>query len=272
MNPFVNHGQLRDTLLTLYYRNGWRGFLTLLRLLKGSANRALIETRNQFGAKLLLSPTEYIDSFVLRSGYYESEVLEAILPFLENDSVLWDIGANLGLHAVTAKYLRPQARVVCIEPSPVMAARIFTNAQLNNLDIEIVTAALSISQGFQKLHLVEGNAGMTTLVPWEKAHYGGYVMCWCDTGDNLVASHTLPSPTVIKLDVEGSELAVLRGLTTVLNDKSLKAIVFEAEADLLKHGDSELYNLLTSIGFKITELVRQENTQHNLENFLAVRN
>ena len=210
---------------------------------------------------------------MLLSGYYESEVLEAILPFLDSSAVLWDIGSNLGLHAITAKHLKPEARVICIEPSPLMIARIHANAQLNNLDVEIISLALTDSRGFRGLHLMlEGNPGMTTLKPLETASYSGRVLCWCDTGDDIVAANILPPPTVIKLDVEGSEADVLRGLKSVLSGNYLKAIIFEADPKLLVKTDNELYRILTNAGFNIRTLTRNEKTHHHLDNFIVVRN
>lgn len=226
---------------------------------------------NKYGTKLHLAPLEYIDSFVLLSGYYESEVLEAILPFLDSGAVFWDIGSNFGLHAITAKHLRPEARVICVEPSPLMIARIYANARLNDLNVEMISVALTDSQGFRHLHLANGNPGMTTLKPLVTASYSGKVLCWCDTGDNMVAAKTLPPPTVIKLDVEGSEVDVLRGLRNVLSGTNLKAIVFEADPKLLAGADDELYRILTNAGFTVKLLTRNERTHHHLDNFIAMR-
>ena len=50
--------------------------------------------------------------------YYQREVLDAILASLRDDGVLWDVGANVGLHVITAKRLRPQETVVAFEPAP----------------------------------------------------------------------------------------------------------------------------------------------------------
>ena len=260
-----------DRLLTSYFRKGWRGSFRLWHLLKRQELKSFVKVRNRYGTKLLLSPLEYIDSFILSSGYYESEVLEALLPFLGHGAVFWDIGANFGLHGLTAKHLKPDTRVICIEPSPVMIARLQTNARLNNVSVEIINAALADSRGFRYLHLALGNAGMTTLKPLENASYPDKVLCWCDTGDNLVECNTLPVPTVIKLDVEGSELDVLRGLQNVLSETRLQAVVLEADPKFVSESDSEVYKILTAAGFKMKVLTRNERTEHHLENFIAVR-
>lgn len=263
---------LKDSLLTLYYRKEWKGFSRIWNSLKRMGNHPCLQVSNKYGARFYLSPENYIDSYVIRSGYYESEVLEAILPFLDTDSVFWDIGANFGLHAVTAKFLKPQARVICIEPSPLMLTQLQANCKLNALEIEMVNIALSDSPRFQNLHLVDGNPGMSTLKPWEKAHYSSKMLCWCDTGDNLISNHILPQPTVIKLDVEGSELEVLKGMKHIFQSKTLKAVIFEEDSSLLKKKENPLYKMLNEAGFGIESLSRNEKTHHNLGNFIAHKN
>ena len=268
----VSDISISDRLLTAYFQSGWRGFHRVWHLVRTKKKQPFVTAYNKYGVKLFLSPIDYIDSFVLLSGYYESEVLEAILPFLHPGAVLWDIGANFGLHAITAKHLKPEARVICIEPSPLMIARMHANSRLNNVNVEMISIALSDSPGFKHLHLVEGNPGMTTLKPVKPANYSSKVICWCDTGDNIVAAKALPSPTVIKLDVEGSEVEVLRGLKNVLRETCVEAVILEGDPNLLRRADSELYKILTSAGFNIKSLTRNEKTQHHLENFIAARN
>jgi hypothetical protein len=58
-------------------------------------------------------------------------------------------GSNFGLHAITAKHLKPEARVICIELSPLMTARMHANARLNNVNVKIISIALSRFPGFQ---------------------------------------------------------------------------------------------------------------------------
>ena len=77
---------------------------------------------------------------------------------------------------------------------------------------------------------------------------------------------------MIKLDVEGSEADVLRGLRRILSGSYLKAIILEADPNLLVKTESELYRILTNAGFNIRMLTRNERSRHHLDNFIAVSN
>lgn len=214
-----------------------------------------------------LSPFSYIDAIVIREGYYEPEVIDAIVSVL-GDGVLWDVGANFGLHGITAKLTRPASRVVCFEPSPEMLGRLWINRSLNGLDVDVVGVALSNRTGFQALRLgPPGNPGMSTLSPWSGTTYAGSCLVAVARGDDLAADRLVPAPTVIKLDVEGHELPVLQGLPIILGAPSLRAVVFEDSGDR----ETPVKALLSRAGFAFQLLERRQGSRHGLENFAALR-
>lgn len=216
--------------------------------------------RNRFGALLSLRPDNYIDNVVLRDSYYESEVLEALRAQLPQGAVIWDVGANFGLHAVTLKALRRDARVICLEPQLSQAARIIKNAALNDVTLEVLPLGLGARREFLPLHVVDGNPGMSTFVPWEKAHYSATALCMVEPGDQLVAQG-IPAPDCIKLDIEGGESAALEGLREVLQQRRPK-LIFE--------GGEELAGEVRKIGFsRVVLLNRNEATEHALQNYCA---
>jgi len=88
------------------------------------AGKHTLRQRSLHGLIFELQPHEYIDAIVLREGYYEPEVIDALRPFLRPGAVFWDVGANIGLHTVTAACLAPGSQVVAFEPNPAVFARL----------------------------------------------------------------------------------------------------------------------------------------------------
>jgi FkbM family methyltransferase len=262
-----------DRLLAFWFRRGWRGFQPLFRLHSRFAGRAALRVRTRYGSVFDLPPHDYIPAHVLREGYYESEVFEALRLRLGSGAVLWDIGGNFGLHAVTAKLLFPSATVVAFEPNPAMAALIAHHARLNRAEVAVAPLALGAVSGSRQLHVVTaGNPGMTTLHPWVEARYDTVIPVECARGDALVAAGRYPSPTVIKLDVEGGEADVLLGLGTLLAAPALRAIVFEGGGGLADRPlDDPVAGPLLRAGFRLRPLSRREHTAHALENYAAER-
>ncbi len=77
-----------------------------------------------------------------------------------------------------------------------------------------------------------GNTGLSSLLPWESVSYQGTILCRTETGDGLVESGTAKHPNVIKVDVEGFEVNVLRGLSTCLSNERLSTVILEGPPDL----------------------------------------
>ena len=72
--------------------------------------------------------------------------------------------------------------------------------------------------------------------------------------DVLTGELGFSTPNVVKLDVEGSELAIFEGMTNTLKKKDLRIIVFECFRNLDRISDILLAN-----GFKIEEVNKKEN-------------
>lgn len=260
---------LVDRLLAVFARRRWRGFITLRRWL----GRPSIRFATRPGANFDLLPGDYIDDLVLREGFYESEVLEALRSFAAPGAVLWDIGANFGLHAVSVALAEPALQVHAFEPNPATFARLEAHARANRTTVRCWPLALGDRDGPATLHVnASGNPGMTTLIPGPDTRFDAQVGIRQARGDTLVARGELPAPRVIKLDVEGAEPAVLDGLGGLLSSPGLRAVVFESRADLLADPlRCPSASRLLAAGFRFAALTRSEASRHRLANFIATR-
>lgn len=261
--------RLTDRFLAAWGRRRWRGFITLRRLLR----RPVLEVVTRHGAVIELHPEDYIDGIVLRDGFYEPEVFAALRPFLTPGAVLWDIGGNLGLHAVTAALHAPSAQVHAFEPNPAMLSRLEANARRNGVTVHAWPLALADRDGRGTLHVnASGNPGMTTLAPWAGAAYSRQLEVRLARADTLIARGRIAAPHVVKLDVEGAEAAVLAGFGECLHDPALRVVVFETRADLLADpAQCPAARQLQAAGFDFRPLARVAGSEHALGNFLAER-
>lgn len=260
----------RDRLLTRYFRNHWRGFFPLLRLLRPQGE---ITVRSRYGAIFPLRTGEYIEGTVLGLGYYESEVFEALRRWFTPNAVFWDIGANIGLHAISAAKLFPRLEVHAFEPNPDTFARLQRHIAGNAVAVRAWSLALGEADGAGTLHVpTEENSGRSTLVANAETTDWPAAQVRIARADTLVARGELSAPTVVKLDVEGCEPSVLAGFGSLLRAETLRAVVFESAADLLAAPrDCPCARALLDAGFELRALHREENTAHLLGNFLAAR-
>jgi FkbM family methyltransferase len=152
-------------------------------------------------------------------GNLESEVQEAMIRHLARGGVFYDIGANLGFFALLGAHLvgLEEGRVYAFEAAPENAAAIIRNAELNALpNVTVIAKAVSAHSGWGRLQVVDDQS-------WSKLEeYGShpYTEEMIDVElvaiDDLVAGGEVRPPTVVKIDVEGAELAVLEGMRSTI--------------------------------------------------------
>jgi FkbM family methyltransferase len=147
-------------------------------------------------------------------GCYEPPVQTALAAHLQPGDTFYDIGANLGFFSVlAARLVGDQGRVYAFEPVPDNARLIEHNARRNNFEqITVYEKAVSNVTGAGELrqaHHVGGSALSTVAPPPDLK---GLIPVALVTIDELVAGGACAPPSLVKIDVEGAELAVLQGM------------------------------------------------------------
>ncbi len=202
--------------------------MTSLSLLQGGCSRA--ETRTFFvkfrgtrrrADKLarLLAAREYRSG--LRHGVAAAIEHDAARLSHRPQSVL-DVGANRGQFALFALRRFPGARLICFEPLPGPAA-VLRRVVAGHPGVQVHEAALSAASGTHSMHLTRKDDS-SSLLPvtarQEHAFSGsaevGRVEVQVRRLDDCVDPATLTRPCLLKIDVQGTELDVLRGGRRVL--------------------------------------------------------
>ncbi len=151
------------------------------------------------------------------TGDNELPVQAAFEAHLDRNGVFYDVGANVGFFTVIgAKLVGSGGSVVAFEPVGVNAALVHRNARLNGFEnVDVIEQAVSHRSGTGELVLAEysGGSALSTTTPPPDATSA--VDVDLITLDEFVdAGH--PPPTLVKIDVEGTEIDVLRGMETIL--------------------------------------------------------
>lgn len=150
--------------------------------------------------------------------------------FVGPGDLCFDVGAHVGNHI--AAWLRLDARVVAVEPQPQMMAWL-QRLYGRHSRVALVEAAVGAQPGTETLHISERTPTVSTLSPqWMAAvgHDASFAGVKWDaavpvpviTLDTLIARYG--EPVFCKIDVEGYELEVLRGLSTPVRALSFEYI------------------------------------------------
>lgn len=163
--------------------------------------------RNQLVRMFVANPADLIQGHHASGGFYELEELSIIEGQLAPGGVFLDIGANVGNHAVfVAKYCRPSA-ILTVEPNPQAVRVLTTNLLLNRCEVQHFGVGLSDAPGTARAAIPADNLGAARLI----SEAGGEISLV--TGDSLFAHRRID---FVKMDVEGLELNVLRGLARTI--------------------------------------------------------
>lgn len=160
-----------------------------------------------------------VQRFLRREGlaHYEPETAATLLTLFDIQSgpfVLFDVGANIGLYSHLCAAMFSRSRVQSFEPTPEIAAICRAIAKANDLDVDVVEAAVSDSAGTASLHLSSTSDASNSLVAGFKQARGSVEVARITLDEHRAATGI--SPTVLKIDVETHEPAVLAGASELL--------------------------------------------------------
>lgn len=165
---------------------------------------------------LIVNSRDVIQKVHARGEFYEPDELAIIRNYCPYGAVFCDIGSNVGNHAIFALKFLHAAQVIVFEPNPIAISILLANLGLNGLLDRCDTRHLGIglsdrSEGGKSIHARSRNLGAATISDTEEPGTGSISL---RRGDEVLAS---VSPDFIKIDVEGMEMAVLNGLSDLLN-------------------------------------------------------
>lgn len=178
------------------------------------AGRGAVDVRGGGRKYQIYAPhaaTDYIQSALVRTGHpYEEAMLDVMAGVLRPGELVLDVGANVGNHTLYLAVVA-QCHVVAYEPNPELAAAIRTSVQLNDLDDRVTVREVGV-------HSRRGRGSMENLNP---SNLGAQSIS-VDPQDgefDVVAlddEEQAGRVALIKVDVEGAELAVLQGARVLL--------------------------------------------------------
>ena len=171
-------------------------------------------TKTINGITYELDLREVIDSSLYFTSTYEVKIDRLFEKYVKPGSTVIDIGANIGLHTLrSAQLVGRTGLVIAIEPSSWAVRKLNRNLESNpELKPRVAiqqfalgeTPQLSVPIGFQSSYPLNGRKILTQEITD------------IVTLDQVAKNHSLTNLSVIKIDVDGLELAVLRGAARTL--------------------------------------------------------
>jgi FkbM family methyltransferase len=171
----------------------------------GSAT-ALKECRH--GRMLYLRRDVYIGRSLEMYGEFSEREAQMLSQALGPGATVVEVGANIGTHTVQlAKLVGPQGTVLAFEPQRIIFSLLCANLMLNEqFHVQPIRAAVGDTHGSMPVPVLDPHAAQ---------NFGGVSLGPSGAGDTvplvMLDDYTLPSLRLLKIDVEGMEIRVLKG-------------------------------------------------------------
>jgi FkbM family methyltransferase len=195
-------------------------------------------------------------------GSYGLLIVEAMKRLLKPGGVFVDVGANIGyLSAIAAGIVGKQGQIHCFEPVPAYFERLERLVELNpGHSITINSQAAGEASGDCTIYVTR-EPGQNTLVPAYKS--GPEIISTLNVPvvrlDSYFAERKIHRVSLLKIDAEGFELPVLKGLQHFLEaSKQRPAIICEIAPraySLMGRAISELSDYMAAYGYAAYDLI-----------------
>jgi len=220
--------------------------------LERATHRIVISRRlpAQFGKTRIYVSTEGGLRYLLRTmSGVDPALLRLAAEVVRSGHTVWDVGANVGLFSFAAAAVAgPAGSLLAVEPDTALAGLLRRSAAADqgHAPVQVLPAAVSDEVSVARFHVALRNRATSHLDGYGTAMAGGVRFT------NLVPTVTLdwlaarfPAPDVLKIDVEGAELAVLNGAAQLLGH--VPTIICEVAA----RNAAAVSGLLTARGYTL---------------------
>lgn len=200
----------------------------------------------------------------MEHGHFEGYVVMKAVELLKDipNGVILDIGANMGTFTLPLAYYNKQYNIVAFEPQSMVYHQLCGNLALNGIqNVKAINIGLGERDELLKVTLPdytqEENIGAFSLDEEVREH-DDYL---CKTTGRVemieirkLDNFQIGNVRLIKIDVEGMELNVLRGGIETLKYNKYPPILFEAwqHKEWFLPRRAELYKFLEDLGYEIT--------------------
>jgi FkbM family methyltransferase len=212
----------------------------------------VVPTRYGFSMQVDPARNGVLDACIHFNGTYEAGSVHVIQETLRPGDVFVDVGANIGLMTFAASWsVGPRGEVHSFEPMPETFANLRANIELNHA-VNVHPHEVALGSEEERRTIYErawiNKGGAASLVRPERSSAVTHDIRVVRL-DTYLPQETLRRVRMIKVDIEGWELEMLRGAETLLARESAPALCIEysVENPAEHTGSSDLYDFLNSV-------------------------
>ncbi|MEQ1850960.1 MAG: FkbM family methyltransferase [Chthoniobacteraceae bacterium] len=198
--------------------------------------------------------------------------LAMIRKYVADATVVFDVGANVGVWTVIMSRKNSRAQVHAFEPNPETFALLERNVGENKCaNVTLNRTAVSDTEKQLTFQVPEGVSIYGRVAPAVEGvdkegrflHTNSFIVPSVRL-DDYCRAHRIESIDFLKIDVEGYELPALKGLESLLKARRIKAIYMETmkeNHDMMGSNFSELLSYVSDCGYRFFSLADNDGSE-----------
>lgn len=185
----------------------------------------------------------------IATNYYtylaDFEEMSFLLHFLKPDDVFYDIGSNVGVYTILASGVIG-CQTIAIEPVKETYDQLLRNIDLNQIRQAVITYNIALGKDEGIAHISKSKGALNRI---RGNKYPDTESVKQKSLDIISCKY---KPNLLKIDVEGFEMEVLKGGELTLSNPELQGLIIEINGNSRKYGlsDNQIHHEIISYGFK----------------------
>lgn len=232
-----------------------------------ASNEPFVDYMPHIRKRMIIRPSMYFISAYRDPRFFEMGTKRYIKSYLKKDMIVLDVGANIGYFTLLFSRLTgPNGKVIAFEPSDYAFDLLQKNTSINDIkNVELIKKAVSNTSG--KISFNEGPEGFDVYSSTQEiTHPSAQKVKFLSknieaiTLDDFLSERGIKNVDLIKIDVEGAEYNVLKGMSNFLKSSRDMTILFEW-TDMINSSVKlhDIVSLLSGLSFTCYSLDHKGN-------------
>jgi FkbM family methyltransferase len=232
--------------------------------------RIPVRTKLNNGMTVWVLLADEVGEAIRRRGCNELETVKIVMSHLSKEAIFFDLGAHIGQYTLVAS---PLCRAVhSFEAVPETFDLLRRNVQVNGL-ANVFANPCAVSDSCGEVTIFEGDLSSIdrSSLRAPPCSSGKSFVVPSTSLDAYVTKHQA-APDLIKIDVEGAEIAVLRGASNLLRERHPTLIVEIDEVNQRRFGFTadDLVRELKGFGYSLSRIENEPGSELSYFNVLAI--
>lgn len=249
------------------------GFIVWLKIVR---NNEVLNFKDKFNHTYILDRYDPIPLNLKRKSITDSShVAKYILKTLQPNNTSIDIGAAYGAISVPMWHaVAPRGKVISIEADSSKLTKLKRNILANNFPTKnVYSIAISNKKEVRSFRYFPECPGWNTLGnPKYAKNYKSYTKkVLCSDLESFLKEIKIMKVDLVKIDTEGAELLVLKGMKSLLKKKFIKTVIFELNPFMLPGMDTspeQIINFWSNLPYRL-EMIKPDGETKSLPKKLS---